>query len=169
MPQSEEDKKNKKPNLQEMEQKNQKLSDDLSAEHNEMVAFRQKSERLQSELSSMQELTREQTKKINDLEMTNAKNSYKVIKLKILNFEMRTNSFMRMVVVFTFAVIGPLLLLLYLFKVALDSLLLDIFKIWLGAAIGISTNLLQRNEKSERSIYPEEQEFVPKKEEENKT
>ena len=34
----------------------------------------------------------------------------------------------------------------YAFGVSVDPLLLDIFKIWLGAAIGISVNALQKTE-----------------------
>jgi hypothetical protein len=153
----------KKIKLEELEQENEKLKGDFEAEHNEMVSWRQKSDRLQSELSEMQDQMRDQKKKLNELELTNAKNSSKVLRLRIMDFEMRTNSIMRMIVIFTFAVIGPILLLIYLFNVAVAAVLLDIFKIWLGAAIGISTNLLQRNEKSERSTYPEEQESVTKK------
>ena len=81
MAQSEENKKNK---LEELEQRNEILKNNFEAEHNEMVSWRQKSDRLQSELSEMQDQMRDQKKKFNDLELINAKNSSKVLKLKIV-------------------------------------------------------------------------------------
>ncbi len=146
------------------------LKDSLEAEHNDMVSFRQKSERLQTQLDAMRGIVEEQAKKITDLEITNTKNSSKVYKLRILDYETRTNSYMRMVVVVVFAFVGPILLGVYLSNLSSSSILLDIFKFWLGAAIGISTNVLQRTSKAEGTIYPEteEKESAPKKEEEKK-
>lgn len=59
--------------------------------------------------------------------------------------ESKATMWMRLLVVGTFSIVGPILLLVYAANLSVDPTLLDILKIWLGAAIGISTNLLQRS------------------------
>lgn len=77
-------------------------------------------------------------------------------KSQLAIYEMRLNALMRGLVVITFSIVGPMLLIVYVFNISVDPLLLDIFKIWLGAAIGISTNLLQKTERIETPTATEE-------------
>lgn len=67
-------------------------------------------------------------------------------KNEISKFELRARAIMRTMVVFLFVLMGPMLLwLLWGGKIIMESaVILDLFKIWLGAIIGMSTNVLQK-------------------------
>ena len=61
--------------------------------------------------------------------------------------EASARRFMRASVVTIFVIIGPLILILMGLNAIPDTqvtVMIDLFKIWLGAVIGISTNLLQQ-------------------------
>jgi hypothetical protein len=102
----------------------------------EILGIEKERQKLEAKLKSM-------TQSRDDWERFYHEMKWKRTKAGRLSMEAWTNSLMRVVVVVTFAVIGPLLLITYALGLNVE-LLLDIFKIWLGAAIGISTNLLQR-------------------------
>lgn len=74
------------------------------------------------------------------------------VEADILTKEHKISMWMRMAVIVTFSLIGPILLFIVAAGLLTDPILvtttLDVFKIWLGAAIGISTNLLQRREQA---------------------
>lgn len=130
----------KPKSVDELEEEIKKLSASLVAHKNELLTLNNDVLDLQNEKATLEISEKKLKKQLEDA-------SSKFSRYNILRIEMWTNAFMRLAVVATFAIVGPILLAIYLLDIAVDSILLDIFKVWLGAAIGISTNLLQKNEK----------------------
>jgi outer membrane murein-binding lipoprotein Lpp len=140
---------------EELKQKIEGLESDLEAMRNDAKTF----QRVKSEL---EEDNRKLTEEIGGLKTQLAQSYSRFSSFSLMRIETWTNSAMRLIVIFTFAIVGPILLAANLASLQISSVLLDIFKIWLGAAIGISTNLLQRTEKPERTATPEGQAPAPK-------
>ena len=72
--------------------------------------------------------------------------------------ESKISMYMRMTMVTIFSLIGPILLFAALtgvFDSTLITTILDVFKIWLGAAVGISTNVLQKQPQETKIIKAE--------------
>lgn len=144
-PEKEATSKKKKPSVRELEKLVYQLQTDLQAMQNEAGTFRRKAYELEGENDRLK-----LEKGWAENKLKNAQSRFS--RLALLGFELKVNSFMRAIVVMTFAIMGPFLLLAYFSVDPPVDILLDIFKIWLGAAIGISTNLLQREEKSEKTL-----------------
>lgn len=149
-PKKESESKKTTSNVDELKQEIERLNSDLEAMRNDATTFK----RAKSELEEDNQKLMLKTK---NLETSLAQSYSRFSRFSLMRIETWTNSIMRLIVIFTFAIVGPILLVANLASLQISSVLLDIFKIWLGAAIGISTNLLQKTEKSERTFIPEEQ------------
>lgn len=157
-PKKESESKKTTPNVDELKQEIERLNSDLEATRNDAATFK----RAKSELEEDNQKLMLKTK---NLETSLAQSYSRFSRFSLMRIETWTNSTMRLIVIFTFAIVGPILLVANLANLQISSVLLDIFKIWLGAAIGISTNLLQKTEKSEKTFVPEEQASASKEKE----
>jgi hypothetical protein len=157
------DQKNKKekPNVENLKEEILSLKRELDETRVQREKYCRDSIDLQQEKRNAEAEKNKMNFNIKQLERELARKSSKYSRLSLLRMETLTNSLSRFLVIFTFAIVGPILLLNLWFGIQLSDTLTDVFKIWLGAAIGISTNLLQRNEKTNKESGPVETEKEP--------